>query len=75
MTVIDALVDAGLCRSRADARRVVAMGGVTIGGSLVTDHARPIGPDDDGREIRVGRTRRAVLRRDDPSPAGHVALP
>ena len=57
MSVVDALVAAGLVESRNAARRAIGDGGASVNGEKVTDVERLIGPDD------VLHDRVVVLRR------------
>jgi tyrosyl-tRNA synthetase len=54
--VVDALVAAGLASSRSEARRLVAQGGVEIGGERVSD-AQAMVPATDGLVLQVGKRR------------------
>ncbi len=66
LTVTDALVAAGVARSRADARRAVAQGGIYVNDRREEEADRPLGPADllHGRFVvlRRGRRHYHVLR-------------
>ncbi len=54
--VVDVLVSAGLAASKSEARRLVAQGGVEIGGERVAD-AQAVVPAIDGLVLQVGKRR------------------
>lgn len=51
------LADAGLVKSRGEARRMVKQGAVKLDGEKVTDFEQPIEPGPDGVVLRVGKKR------------------
>ncbi len=58
--IADALVAAGLCRSKGDARRLVRQQGVRVNGEVVSDEMMRLGEDDvhEGRiALQVGKKR------------------
>lgn len=58
--LIVALADSGLCKSRGEARRLVAGGGVRVNGVKIDDVEHILGPDilsGDGAVLRVGKKR------------------
>ncbi len=58
--IADALADAGLVKSRGEARRLVRQGGVRINGEAVSDEMHRLGPGDvrDGRiALQLGKKR------------------
>ncbi len=64
MDIMAALVKAGLCDSRSDARRAVTQGGVTVDGEKITDIAASFTLEDfsgDGKVIRRGKKKYAKL--------------
>jgi tyrosyl-tRNA synthetase len=68
MSVVDALVAAGLVASRNAARRAIGEGGASVNGEKVLDDARVLGPDDllHGEVVVLRRGRKALA-------AGRVA--
>ena len=65
--VVDALVAAGLAKSKSEARRAVEQGGIYVNEERVTDPARALGPGDwlAGRNVllRKGKKDYALLRK------------
>lgn len=65
-TIVDLLIDTGLCRGRSDARRTVADGGAYLNNEKVTDEDAPVTAEDllAGEVVLVRRGRRnlAVAR-------------
>jgi tyrosyl-tRNA synthetase len=54
INVVDLLVDAGLARSKSQARRLVQQGGVRLDGEQIADIERTIVPDRE-RVLQVGK--------------------
>jgi tyrosyl-tRNA synthetase len=63
VNVVDLLVDAGLVRSRSQARRLVEQGGVRVDGDRV-ESAEVTIPVDDGTIVQVGKRRFVRLGRE-----------
>lgn len=65
-SVIDALVEAGLCKSKGEARRVLTQGGAYVNNRRVENSDRALGPDDLASEtvmvLRSGKKKYALLR-------------
>ena len=62
--LVVALADSGLCKSRAEARRLIVGGGVRVNGERVQDPDYVLSPRDLGTEgavVRVGKKRAARL--------------
>lgn len=62
--LVVALADAGLCKSRGEARRLVQGGAVRIGGDKVSDVDRELGAEElagEGVVVRVGKKRAARI--------------
>lgn len=59
MSIADIMTSQGLSRSRGEARRLAAQGGVTVNGIRVSDvdQPAPVG----AMEIRVGKSRFATI--------------
>ncbi len=66
LNVVDALVEAGLCKSKGEARRVVTQGGAYVNNRRVENSDRALGPDDLASEtvmvLRSGKKKYALLR-------------
>jgi tyrosyl-tRNA synthetase len=63
-TVVDAFVHAGLCKSRGEARRLIAQGGAYIEGRRVEEESERIGREDfkdSGLDLRAGKKRHMKL--------------
>ncbi|MHB0874927.1 MAG: tyrosine--tRNA ligase [Anaerolineae bacterium] len=60
-TVVDAIVAAGIARSRSEARRLVEQGGVYLAGERVQSLEQAVAPAAGGSVLRVGRRRYARL--------------
>jgi len=58
--ILDVLVEAGLAKSKSEARRLIEGNAVDFNGEVVTDWGIEIGPEDRKRMLRVGK-RRFVL--------------
>lgn len=65
-SVVDALVEAGLCKSKGEARRVLTQGGAYVNNRRVENSDRALGPDDLASEtvmvLRSGKKKYALLR-------------
>lgn len=66
LNVIDALVEAGLCKSKGEARRVVSQGGAYVNNRRVEDAEKALGASDLASEtvmvLRSGKKKYALLR-------------
>lgn len=60
-TVIEAIVDAGIARSKSEARRLIEQGGVYLDGERVSNLEAQVSPQIGGSVLRVGRRRFARL--------------
>ncbi|MBT5414020.1 MAG: tyrosine--tRNA ligase, partial [Rhodospirillaceae bacterium] len=64
--LLDLLMEAGLCASKSEARRLIRGGGGRVNDVAVEDEARIVGPDDldaDGAiKLSAGRKRHALVR-------------
>lgn len=66
LTLGDLFVQAGLCRSRNDARRLVIQGGLRLDGQPVADIETPVDPERESLFLQVGKKRMRLL---------HLTLP
>ncbi len=60
LSLIDALADAGLAKSKGEARRLIRQGGIRVNGDKISDEMRALGPDDvqDGKiALQAGKKR------------------
>jgi tyrosyl-tRNA synthetase len=67
LLLIDALADAGLAKSKGEARRLIRQGGIRINGEAVSDELRALGPDDvrDGKiALQAGKKRHPPIQVD-----------
>jgi tyrosyl-tRNA synthetase len=55
MTVVDVLVDAGLAKSKGDARRLIEGGGVKVGEVVIEDPEMMVAPTNEGVVIQKGK--------------------
>jgi len=66
LTIIDALVETGLAKSKSDARRTVQGGGAYINNRRIEDHAACLGPEHLASEttvvLRSGKKKYALIR-------------
>jgi tyrosyl-tRNA synthetase len=66
LNIIDALVAAGLAKSKGEGRRTVAQGGAYVNNRRIDDHTYQLGPQDLASEtvmvLRAGKKRYALLR-------------
>ena len=66
MTIIDALCEAGLAKTKGEARRTVAQGGAYVNNRRIDDLDARLGPDQLASEmvmvLRAGKKRYALLR-------------
>lgn len=65
LLLIDALADAGLAKSKGEARRLIRQGGIRVNGDAVSDEMRRLVPDDvhDGIiALRAGKKRHHHVR-------------
>lgn len=66
LNIIDALVESGLCKSKAEARRTVSQGGAYVNNRRVEEVEKSLGADDLASEtvmvIRSGKKKYALLR-------------
>ena len=68
LELLAALVEAGLCRSKGEARRLVRQSGVRVNGVVITDELHALGEADvqDGRiALQVGKKRHHHIRIED----------
>lgn len=54
-TVVELMVKEGLAKSKADARRKIEQGGVSINGEIIRDFTYKVGDGDDGKILKVGK--------------------
>jgi tyrosyl-tRNA synthetase len=54
-SISDVMVKAGLAKSKADARRKIEQGGVSIDGKIIGDFRYELGESDNGKVIKVGK--------------------
>ena len=56
-TVVDAMVAAGVCKSKGEARRLIEQGGVSVNDEKVTDANMPVPAEEfvlqKGKKVRV----------------------
>ncbi|TMK54404.1 MAG: tyrosine--tRNA ligase [Actinobacteria bacterium] len=66
ITAGEALTEAGLAKSKSEARRLIEGGGASIGNRRIDDAEQPVGPGDLASEtvavLRAGKNRFALLR-------------
>jgi tyrosyl-tRNA synthetase len=66
LTLIDALVESGLAKSKAEARRTIQQGGAYVNNHRIDDVEATLGPDDLASEtvlvLRSGKKKYALLR-------------
>jgi len=66
-TIVDAVIQAGLAKSKNEARRAIEQGGIYLNQQRIDDAARTLGPGDwiDGRNalLRKGKKEYALLRK------------
>lgn len=66
ITAGEALTEAGLAKSKSEARRLIEGGGASIGNRRIDDPEQPVGPNDLTSEtvavLRAGKNRFALLR-------------
>ncbi len=66
MTAAEALAEAGLAKSKSEARRLIEGGGAYVGNRRIDDPEQPFGPGDLASEsmavLRAGKSRFALLR-------------
>lgn len=56
-TIVDAIIAAGVARSRSEARRLIEQGGVSLEGERVHSPEQTVSPPPGGTVLRVGRRR------------------
>ena len=66
LTAAEAFIEAGLAKSKSDARRLIEGGGASIGNRRITDPEQPVAASDLASEtvvvLRAGKSRKALLR-------------
>ena len=66
MTAAESLIEAGLAKSKSEARRLIEGGGASIGNRRISDPDQPVTAADLASEtivvLRAGKSRKALLR-------------